>query len=227
MLIGASQFGASAFASPADTGADPRRLIEVALVAGGGVSARISPEYALSTTMGLGGDLDAPFVRIRRTGVFMRGLFGQGAYVAVSPVMITLDGGGGLSSALTYAKGRLRSVLTPGGGITPRVNASLRADVQAKAGGGLGVRLSEYQKVRATLAAGGAIRISLSKKHRMSCVFGARGGVKVSPWYDLIGEIDLVYAKRPFVVLVTGGAPKITLVSANPSEDITVLEVGI
>ena len=227
MLIGASQFGATAFSSPADEGVDHRRLIVASFLAGGGLASKVSLEYTLSTTMDLGGELDAPLVRIRRTGSFMRGIFGQGVVVAVSPVMVTLDGGGGLVVAASYEPGLLRGVFEPGGGLLVHANAHLRTEGIAQAGGGLTVRLCEYQKIRAQLAAGGGLGVLFSRKQYLTGVFAAEGGVRISPWYELIGEVDTVISKRTFVTVVSIPRIKIACVSAVTHEDTIVLEVGI
>ena len=227
MLIGASQFSAAAFASPANEGQDPRRLIVASFLAGGGFAAKLSMEYTLVASMGLGGDLDAPYVRRRRTGIFMRGIFGQGVALSVSPVMVTLDGGGGITSAVNYIPGWVRADLDAGGGIFAHANAHLHADCAAQAGGGFFARLSEYQKVRAQLAAGGGLGCLFSRKQYIEAVFAAGGGVRVSPWYDLIGEVDTVISMRPFVVVASIPRIKVACVSVIQNEDTIVLEVGI
>lgn len=226
MLIGASQFSAAAFSSPANEGLDPRRLIAASFLAGGGFASKLSMEYTLAVSMSLGGDLDAPYVRRRRTGVFMRGIFGQGVALSVSPVMVTLDGGGGLVSAINYVPGRVRADLDAGGGIFAHANAHLHGDALASAGGLLFARLSEYQKVRAQIIAIGGLGCVFSRKQYLEGIFAAGGGVSVSPWYDLIGEVDTVISKRPFVIVSSLPRIKVACVSSIQHEDITVLEVG-
>lgn len=226
MLIGASQFSATALASPAYEGQDPRRLLKARFDVGGGFVVKLSMEYTLATSMTLGGELDAPFIRRKRTGVFMRGIFGQGANISVSPVQVTLDGGGGLVAAVNYIPGRIRTALEASGAVYPHANAHLHARILAQSGGGVFIRLAEYQKFRSRIEGGGGLNCGLSRQQYLKALFKAGGGVRISPWYDLIGEVDTVIAARVFVVVASVPRTKVTCVTAQDQEDTIVLEVG-
>lgn len=227
MLIGAAQFSATGFSSPAYVGEDPRRFLAGSFLAGGTFASKLSLELTIISHMDLGGELDAPFIRRKRTDVQMRGLFAQGVNLLVSPVMVTLDGSGGLTIVANYEPGWMKSVLGAGGGLDVHANAHMRSQVQAQAGGDLFARLSEYQKIKVRLAAGGGIMPAMSRKHHLTAVFQAEGGVRISPWFELIGEVDDVIANRVFVIVASIPRTKITCVSTVEPEDITVIEVGI
>ena len=227
MLIGASQFSAAEFSSPAVEGIDPRRLVEAAFSAGGGFSAKLAVEYSFSTSLNLGGELEAPFVRFRRTSVFMRGILGQGVAVSVSPVMVTLDGGGGVSAIIKYDPARVRCLFAPGGGFSVEVNMRAHARAQAAAGGGVFARLAEYQKFKTRAEGGGNLNTVLSRKQYLESTFTAGGGLRISPWYELIGAVDTVIMMRPFVAIVRRPISEDIYVLAIEPEDIIVLEVGI
>jgi hypothetical protein len=227
MLIGASQLSATGFSSPANMGGDPRRLLAASFLAGGSFAAKLSLELTLVAPMALGGDLDAPFIRRKRTDVQMRGLFAQGVDLLVSPVMVTLDGGGGIEAAIDYAPGWLRSVLAAGGGLAVHANGHLRAQATAQAGGGFFSRLSEYQKIRVRMDGGGGLAPGVSRKQYLTGIFQAGGGVRISPWYELVGAVDDVIAKRVFVVVTSVRRDEVIFVSTVEPEDITVIEVGI
>ena len=227
MLIGASRFGSVGLSSPASVGEDPRRFLEAAFPAGGVLAAKLSIEYAIFASLDLGGELDAPFIRRKRTGVQMRGLFSQGSDLAVSPVQVTLDGSGRLAIVVHYEPGRLRSILGAGGELEVSANAHMRTRIKAQAEGGFFARLSEYQKIRVRLEGGGELAPGVSRKQYLTGTFRAEGGVRISPWYELIGEVDDVIANRVFVVVTHVPRLKVVCVSAAEPEDITVIEVGI
>ena len=227
MLIGASQFGATAFSSAADAGADPRRLLAASFFAGGAFSSKLSLELVMDSAFDLGGELDAPFIRRKRSDVQLRGLFAVGTSVLVSPVMVTLDGSGELTIIANYEPGWMRSSLGAGGGLAVHANAHLRGQIAAQAGGKFFSRLSEYQKIKVRLEGGGGITPGFSRKQHLAGIFQPEGGVRISPWYELIGEVDDVIARRICVVVASLPRLKITCVSAVEPEDITVIEVGI
>lgn len=227
MQTGTSPLNTTPLASPAEIGDDPRRFLAASFPAAGGLRAKLSMEAGVASSMDLGGELDAPFVRIRRTGLSFQGLFGQGADLLISPVMVTLDGGGGLLSAVLYSPGWMKSVVSGGGGLAPNANAFFRGRIRAEAGAGMSIRLSEYQKIKGRLEAGGGLSPVVSRKQYLEATFLADGRIKVSPWYDLIGEVDEVIAKRVQVVVARTPRTKVTCVVRLEPEDIIVLEVGI
>ena len=227
MLIGASQFGATAFSSAADAGADPRRLLGASFLAGGTFASQLSLEFKLIADMDLGGELDAPFIRRKRSDVQMRGLFAVGTSVLVSPVQVTLDGSGRLSIIVNYAQVKLRGVLGAGGGLLANADAHMRSQIAAQAEGEFFARLSEYQKIKVRMEGVGELHPLFSRQQYLTGVFQAGGGVRISPWYELIGEVDEVVKKRTVVVVASLPRHKIVCVSAVEPEDITVIEVGI
>ncbi|MEF2146637.1 MAG: hypothetical protein V3573_14420 [Desulfovibrionaceae bacterium] len=227
MLIGASQFCAAGFASPANVGADPRRFLAASFVAGGTFASKLSLEFKLEAVVNMGGELDAPFIRRKRTDVQMRGLFAVGGNILVSPVMVTLDGSGGLTIGINYVPGWMRSVLEAGGGLSVHANAHLRSQIAAQADGDIFARLSEYQKIKVRLEGGGELSPLFSRAQYLTGRFQAGGGVRIAPWYELIGEVDEVVRKRICVVVASVPRKKVACVSAVEPEDITVLEVGI
>lgn len=227
MLIGAAQFSAAGFASPANVGEDPRRLMAASFLAGGTFASKLSLNLAISTAIDLGGELTAPFIRRKRSDVQMRGLFSVGVNVLISPVMVTLDGSGELTIIANYEPGWMRSAFGAGGGLAAHANAHLRGYAIAQAGGDCAARLSEYQKIKVRLEGGGWITPGVSRKQYLTGVFQAGGGVRISPWYDLIGEVDDVIARRICVIVASLPRQKVVCVSAVEPEDITVLEVGI
>ena len=227
MQTGTAPLNTTPLSSPAEIGDDPRRLIQAAFPAAGGVQAKLSMEAGVASSIDTGGELDAPLVRIRRTGLKFQGLFGQGADVLISPVMVTLDGGGGLSSAVMYAPGWVKSVISGSGGLTPTANARFRGIIRAEAGAGVSAKLSEYQKVRGAFVASGGLSPTVSRKQYLEGTFNAEGRVRISPWYDLIGEVDEVIANKVRVVVARTPRTKVACVTKVEPEDIIVLEVGI
>ena len=227
MLIGAARFSAAGFSSPANVGEDPRRLLAASFFAGGSFSSKLSLELVMDSAFDLGGELDAPFIRRKRSDVQLRGLFAVGTSVLVSPVMVTLDGSGELTIIANYEPGWMRSVLGAGGGLAVHANTHARGQITAQAGGEFFSRLSEHQKIKVRLEGGGGISPGFSRKQYLAGVFQAGGGIRISPWYELFGEVDEVVKKRTFVVVASLPRHKIVCVSAVEPEDITVIEVGI
>jgi hypothetical protein len=227
MLIGAAQFSATGFASPAFVGEDPRRLLAASFFAGGSFSSKLSLELVMDSAFDLGGELDAPFIRRKRSDVQLRGLFAVGTSVLVSPVMVTLDGSGELSIIVNYAQVKLRGVLSAGGGLLANADARMRSQIAAQAEGEFFARLSEYQKIKVRMEGVGQLSPLFSRAQYLTGVFQAGGGVRISPWYELFGEVDEVVRKRICVVVASLPRQKVVCVSAVEPEDITVIEVGI
>lgn len=229
MLFSGSTFSGSGFSAGGGMpGGDPRTLIAVILPASGGAVFGMSAEFGPVIDIPILGGLDSPLVRIRRTVCSMPGVWSFAADVSVSPVMVTLDGNGGMVAALGYVQARVRARLAADGGMNADMDAGRSLRSRLAAGGGMGAQVFEYHKARAVFEGEVKVGVFGGRWTTLEAILAAAGGMTADTAYDLFGPVITVTARAQESVAVTArGSADDILALAAEHEDIIVVSEGI
>ena len=228
MLFSGSIFSGSGFATGSVAGGDPRTLVSAAMAASGGVVVGLVAEFVTEIDISIAAGLDSPLVRIRRASASIPGIGSFAADVSVSPVMVTLDGSGGMVVALGYVQARVRGRMAAGGGAVVDMGAGRSLQSVLAADGGMDGQVFEYHKAAAAFAAGGGMSVLGGNWTTMEAFLQASGGMVADTAYDLFGPVITVVARASegVAVLARGSVDDI-VVLAIEHEDIIVVSEGI
>lgn len=227
LFSGAIFSGTALSASGGAAVSDPRILVAIDMLASGGATFSVDAEFAAVMDCAVTGTLDAPLVRIRRTTAALPGIGSFAADVSVSPVMVTLDGIGGMAVAVWYAQARVRALMSAGGGADVAMGAGRSLRSVMGAGGGMAAQVFEYHKAAAAFEAEGGAIIFGGRWTALDALFQAEGGMEVDTAYDLFGPVVTVLANDAVhIVVLAQAVADGTVVLAAEHGDIIVVAEG-
>lgn len=227
MLFSGSIFSGAPFSAGGSTGADPRTLATIDMLASGSVSFDVDVDFAIAIVGGGAGVFAAPFIRRKRTTGDFPGRLSFAANAEVSPVMITLDGTGGMTTDMGYLQARIRARLQAGGGMEIDNGAEKNFRSVFSGAGGMTAQVYEEHKMRAVLLAGGGFICYAGKWTPLQAVFEGEGALVADTAYDLFGPVIMVTAKEPEgIAVLSTGTPDI-FVTASDHAEIYVVAEGI